>query len=110
MATIPVTQAQIGGVVLSATAATSGPDTVQPGDNVILLVVNGDESAITVDVSVPGNTRWGQAQPDVESVSIDAGEFAVIGPLPRALADPDDGVVEVTSSSSTDVDLYAIRC
>lgn len=110
MATVPVTQAQIGGVVLSATAATAGPDTVQPGDNVILLVVNGDASPITVDVAVPGNTKWGEAQPDVTSVSIPAGDHAVIGPLPRDLADPTSGAVEVTSSSTSGVDFYAIRC
>lgn len=109
MAEIPITQAQIGGVVLSATAATAGPDTVRPGDDVVLLVVNGDASPITVDVTVPGNTKWGQAQPDVTSVSIPAGDMAVIGPLPRELADDTDNLVDVTSSSTSSVDLYAIR-
>lgn len=110
MADIPIVQAQIGGVVLSDTAATSGGDTISPpGDNVILLVSNGSASGITVDVTVPGNTKWGQAQPDVTSVSIPAGGLGVIGPLPRELADPSAGSVEVTASSTSSVNLYAIR-
>lgn len=108
MANIAHQQAQIGGVVLSATTATAGPDTLEPGDRVVLFVHNNDASAATVDVTVPGNTRWGQPQPDVTSVSIPAGDHAVIGPFPRELADPSDGLVDVTSSS-TSVDFYAVR-
>lgn len=108
MAEIPHTQAKIGGVVLSATAATAGPDTVEPDERVALLVQNNDASAVTVTVTVPGNTRWGEAQPDVTSVSIPAGDLAVIGNFPRELADPADGLVDVTASS-TSVNFYAIR-
>lgn len=108
MASIPHAQAQIDGTVLSPTTATSGPDTVQPDSRVILLAQNNDTSGITVDVTVPGNTKWGEPQPDVTSVSISAGDLGVIGPLPRELANPSTGEVEVTASS-TSVDLYAIR-
>lgn len=108
MANIPHQQAQIGGTVLSATAATAGPDTVEHDERVVLIVQNNDASAVTVDVTVPGNTRWGEPQPDVTSVSIPAGDIAAIGPFPRELADPADGLVDVTATS-TSVNFYAVR-
>jgi hypothetical protein len=109
MANIPHTQAKIGGVVLSATAATAGPDTLTPDDRVILLVHNRSTAAITVKVTVPGNTRWGQAEPDVTSESIPAGGLATLGSFPRELADPADGLIDITASASASVDFYAIR-
>lgn len=109
MANIPHQQAQIGGVVLSATAATAGPDTVAPGDHVVILVENNNASAVVVTVSVPGDTKWGQPEPDVNSLSIPAGTFAVVGPLPRELADPADGLVDISASPSASVNYYAIR-
>lgn len=108
MASIPHQQAQIGGVVLSATAATTGPDTLEPGDRVVLLAMNNDTASVTIDVTVPGDTRWGQPQPDVTSVSIPAGDIAALGNFPQELADPSDGLVDITSSS-TSVDFYAVR-
>lgn len=108
MASIPTSAATIGGVVLSATTATTGPDTVKPNDRSLLLAKNDDTVAVTVEVSVPGNTRWGVAQPDVTSVSIPAGGIAALGNLPSELADPSDGEVHVTSSS-TSVSFYAVR-
>lgn len=107
MTDIPHQQASIKGLVLSPTTATVGPDTLSPSDRVILLVQNGDTVAVTVDVSVPGSTRWGQPQPDVTSVSIPAGDFAALGPFPRELANA-NGDVEVTASS-TAVTFYAVR-
>ena len=108
MATVPVQQAQIGGVVLTATAATAGPDKVLPGDRTILLVNNGGASAITATVVVPGNTKYGQAEPDVTTISIGAGKLGAIGPLPADLAGS-DGTVSVTVSSATSVTLSAVR-
>lgn len=109
MANIPHTQARIGGVVLSATGATAGPDTLYPGDNVALLVHNRSASPITVTVTVPGNTKYGQANPDVTSVSVPASGIGLIGPFPADLADPADGLVDVTASASASVDFYAVK-
>lgn len=108
MAEIPHTQARIGGVVLTPTAATAGPDTVKPSDRVALLVHNRSAGAVTITVTVPGNTKWGQPEPDVTSVSIPASGFATIGPLPRDLADSTDGLIDVTASPNASVDFYAI--
>ncbi|OQO89929.1 hypothetical protein B1813_19000 [Saccharomonospora piscinae] len=108
MANIPHQQAKLGGTVLSATAATAGPDSLAPDDRLVLVVQNNDAAAVTVTVTVPGTTRWGQDEPDVTSVSIPAGEMAAVGPFPRALADPSDNLVDVTASSAS-VNFYAVR-
>lgn len=108
MATIPATQSQIGGVVLTGTTATAGPDQIPTGDDVALLVRNDDTVDVTITITVPGATKYGQAQPDVTSAPIPAGGLATIGPFPRDLTGPTDGHVDVTASS-TAVTLYAIR-
>jgi hypothetical protein len=105
MATVPVVQPQVGGALLTATAATAGPDKVKPGST--LLVNNGGGSAITVTIVVPGNTKYGQPEPDVTSVSIPAARMGTIGPLPKDLAGT-DGLVAFTCSASASVSLYAI--
>lgn len=105
MATVPVVQPQIIGTLLTATAATAGPDKVLPGST--LIINNGGGTAITVTVVVPGNTKYAQPQPDVTSVSIPAARIGTIGPLPRDLVGT-DGLVAFTCSASASVSLYAI--
>ena len=109
MATIPHAQAKIGGVVLTATTATSGPDTLRPDENVVLIVQNGAGVATVVTVTVPGNTKYGQANPDVASVSIPAAGVAAIGPFPADLADPVDGLIDVDATPNASVSFYAVR-
>ena len=109
MALISQAQAKIGGTVLTATTATAGPDTLKPGDRVVLIVKNDNASAVTVVVTVPGNTKFGQPEPDVTSVSIPTGQLAVIGPFPAELADPTDGLVDVDATPNTSVSFYAVR-
>lgn len=105
MATVPIAQQQIGGTLLTATAATAGPDKVKPG--AVLIINNAGGSAITVTVVVPGNTKYGQPEPDVTSVSIPASRIGVIGPLAKDLAGS-DGLVSFTCSASASVSLYAV--
>ncbi|MFF4600556.1 hypothetical protein [Amycolatopsis sp. NPDC001319] len=108
MATVPIQQAKLGGVVLTTTAATAGPDKVKPGDRVLLVINNAGASAITATVVVPGNTAYGQPEPDVTSVSIGAAKIGVLGPFPAALAGT-DGLVAFTVSSTTSVTYSAVR-
>lgn len=109
MATIPHTLAKIGGVVMTPVSATAGPDTMKPGDNVNLIVNNGNASATVVTIVVPGNTKYGQAIPDVTGVSIPAGSHAVFGPFPADLADPADNLIDITAVPFASVTFYAVR-
>lgn len=103
MAELSTQHATIGGAVLTFTPAAASGDGIRGGDRTVLLVNNGSASAVTVTVVTPGNTEYGQPEPDVPSVSIPAAGVAVIGPLPRKLADPSDGLVHVTYSAATSV-------
>ena len=100
-------QAQVAGTAVDFTAADAAGDTVPPNSRGALMVRNGDTTAKTVTVVTPGNTRYGQADPDVP-VTVAAGATALIGPFPQDLADPADGLVHVTYSAVTAVTVAAI--
>lgn len=109
MALLSYQQAQIGGTVVTFTAAGGSGDTLPADDNGVLMVNNGSGAGITVTVAVPGNTKFGVAQPDVTSVSIGAGAIGVVGPLPADLRDPADNLVHVSYSATTSVTVAAVR-
>lgn len=109
MAAIPVVTPVIGGSVTAATAATAGPDTIAPaGRPVHLFVDNNNAGAVTLAIVVPGNTRFGQPEPDITSVSITAGAHAVFR-LPAELADPTTRLISVTATPSASVSFFAVR-
>lgn len=107
MAALTPTRAKLTGTSASYVAAGASGDTFDPGDNTILLVKNGSGSSITVTVATPGNTEYGQAEPDV-TVTVAAGAEQAIGPFPASLADPTDGKVHVTYSSVTTVTILLL--
>lgn len=111
MATMTRVQAKITGTVLTATAATAGPDKVLPdaGGPVYVIVENGGASAITVNVADPSVPKYGQTLPAITSVSIPAAGKAVIGPIATDLKQVSDGLVNLTASATTSVNFYAFR-
>lgn len=92
-------QAQITGAVATPTAAASGGDTFKPGN--VTYTVRNEHATLprTVTIAVPGNTKYGQANPDIEVV-VAALTSKAFGPFPDDLADPADGLVHVTYSDS----------
>jgi hypothetical protein len=108
MATVPIKQAIIGGVLVPSTDATAGPDRIAWNERAAAFVENGNAGAVVVTVVVPGNTKWGPANPDIPSVSIPAGSRAVIGPFPKELADPVTGLVDLSVVPFASVKLYGI--
>lgn len=94
--------AKISGTAITYQAAAGGGDTFQPEDRTELRVKNGGGSPITVTVVVPGNTRYGIAEPDIPVVVAAGAEFA-IGPFPADLRDPATGTASVTYSGTTSV-------
>lgn len=97
----------LGGTVALA-AASAGGDTVLPNSRGALLVQNGSGAPITVTVAVPGNTKYSQPNPDV-AVSVAAGAYKLVGPLPVDLADSADGLVHVTYSAAASVNVAAVQ-
>lgn len=107
MATLAYQQVQIAGTAVTLVAASAGGDKVSPATNGALMVKNGDVAAKTVTIVVPGNTKYGQAAPDIPII-VAAGATALIGPFPFDLADPIDGLIAVTYSAVTSVTVAAI--
>lgn len=102
MALLAAQQVTIAGTLIIYTAAAGGGDTLAPNDHAFLCVKNGGGSPITVTVVVPGNTKYGQAAPDVPVTIANATEKE-IGPFPADLADPVTGLVSITYSAVTSV-------
>lgn len=108
MATLTYKQASASVVSQAVQAAASaGGDKVLPHDRGMLVFRNGDAASKTVTLLVPGNTKYGQANPDVAHV-VPAGATAYIGPLPADLADPADGLVAFTYSAVTACTVSAV--
>jgi hypothetical protein len=102
MALLAPQTAKITGTALSYAAATAGGDTLSPSGRACLHVRNGSAGAITVTVVTPGNTRYGQADPDIPVAVPAAGEVA-IGPFPPELGDPATGLISVDYSAAASV-------
>lgn len=90
----------LSGATITYAAATAGGDTLGVTPNGALRVKNGDTAAKTVTVVTPGNTRYGQPQPDI-AVPVPAGAEVAVGPFPAALAV--DGVISISYSAVTSV-------
>lgn len=108
MATLQYSQISIAGTLAAPVAASAGGDKVAPNDRGFLDVNNGSGASITVTVDVPGNTKYGQAAPDV-AVAIAAGARRRIGPFPADLAQAADGLVAITYSAVTSVTVEALQ-
>lgn len=81
-------------------ASGAGGDTIAPNDRGMVAFRNGDATAKTITLVVPGNTKYGQANPDVAYI-VPAGQVQPIGPLTADLADPTTGLISFTYSAVT---------
>lgn len=91
---------KLSGTAITYAAADAAGDTLGHTTSGVLRVKNGSAGAVTVTVVTPGNTKYGQADPDIP-VSVAAGAEVAIGPFPNSLAV--DGVVSVTYSAVASV-------
>jgi hypothetical protein len=107
MATLSYVQPTIGGTNPGFAAAAGGGDSVAPNDRGYLHYKNGSGGSITVTVVVPGNTKYGQANPDV-AVAIPAGAERLIGPFPSDLVNTSTGLVDITYSGVSSLTVAAI--
>lgn len=91
------------------TAANADGHTITNGGRMFIHVKNGDTSSKTITVTTPGEVD-GLAIAD-RTVTIAAGEEAVIGPFPPAIYNTDPGVTDkitVTFSAVTSVTIAAL--
>lgn len=108
MAVIPVVTPAIAGAVMPPTTATAGPDTIAPAGRPVTLIVENDNASATVlTIVIPGNTKYGPANPDITGTSITAGAMGVFL-LPADIADPTTGLISITAVPNSSVSLYAV--
>ncbi|ETK36127.1 hypothetical protein [Microbispora sp. ATCC PTA-5024] len=106
MATYTAQAITTAGATLTSRSAASG-DKITPDDNLALIITNGGGSSITCTAAVPGNTSYGEANPDPQR-TVAAG--ATVGfKLQRDWADPTDQLIALTWSSTTSVTYYVVR-
>lgn len=108
MALLSYQRAKITGEVVDMVPASGGGDQIPVNPSGALLVRNGDATSKTVTIVVPGNTKHGQAEPDV-AVVVAAGASTLIGPFDADLRDPNDGFVDITYSAVTSVTVAAVQ-
>lgn len=109
MATLSYLQASTSAVAqATAAAAAAGGDKVPAHERGMLVFRNGDASSKTVTMAVPGNTKYGEANPDKAFV-VPAGGTAYIGPLQSDLGNPaDSNLVAFTYSAVTSCTVQAV--
>lgn len=98
-----LTVQSIAGVNITPTfSAVSASDTINPLEDMFLVVRNAGGSADSVTIVIPGNDQFGSAIPD-PSVSVPAttGERWIV--ITPQMADPATGLVTVTHSFTTSV-------
>lgn len=94
---------RVTGTTATFTSAAGGGDTVAPSPTGVLHVRNAGGSSINVTIVVPGTDEFGQARPDIVR-AVAAGAHEMIGPLSSPLlADPTDGLIDITYSAVTSV-------
>lgn len=108
MATLLAQAVNIGGLNATYDPASAGGDKVDPSERVILHVKNGGASSVTVTLAA-NPTPSGLTVTD-PTVSIPAGGDKFIGPLNRTdYAAAADGLLAITYSDTTSVDIAALR-
>lgn len=109
MATLSAQRSQVTGIAVNFLPASAGGDKFGPGADRHFRVKNGSGASITVTIAVPGNTKYGLANPDIGPQSIAAGAEWTFGPFPDDLGDPtDSGLISVTYSAVTSVTVAVV--
>ena len=109
MALIPQVVGTPTGVASGARAAAAG-DTVTPGADVQLVVINAGGVSTTVTVTCKQTCSMGLSSPAHDSVSVvAAGTTAAIGPINDRYKDSNTGLATVSYTVTASVTVYTSR-
>lgn len=111
MATLTTQVINRAGVVVTPVAAAGGGDAMACGSGMMLEVVNGGGSPITVTLAIPsGASGYPNAAYTSTAVSVTNGTTKWIGPVAAPLyQDPTTGLCTVTYSGVTTVTVAAVQ-
>lgn len=108
MAALTIHQADVDGADLTFVAAGASGDTVRVDGTVVVIVRNTNAAARTVTIARPGQ-QYGEDNPDPDGVVVALTGVRVFL-IPPEFADPTTGLVTITTSAQTGVDIAAVRC
>lgn len=106
MATLSAQRLSTAGTAPTYAAASAGGDTAPIGSGLVLHVMNGSASSVTVTVATPG-TLDGLAIADV-ALAIPAGDSGFV-PLANVFRDPVTGRAAITYSATTTVEVAVLQ-
>lgn len=111
MATLTTQVITRAGTVITPVAAAGGGDAMQVGSGMMLEVVNGGGSPITVTLNIPAARTY---EPNVAitspAVSVTNGTTRWFGPIDaQTFADPVTGLLSITYSGVTTVTVAAVQ-
>ncbi len=106
MATRTAQAITTAGTALTSYSAAAG-DKIVPDDNLFLIITNADSSPHDLTIAVPGTNAYGEANPDPVRTIANATPQGV--KLLREWADPSDGLIALTWSSTTSMSYYVVR-
>jgi hypothetical protein len=111
VATLATQTINRAGVVEALTAAAGGGDAMSCGSGMMLKVLNGGGSPITVTIAIPaGASGYPNAAYTNTAVSVSNGTAKWIGPVTAPLyADPTTGLATITYSGVTTVTVGAFN-
>jgi hypothetical protein len=93
---------QIGGTTATVRSAAAGDKLTSPGTSNLLRVNNGAGAPITLTITVPGTTSYGENNP-TKVITITNGTAKYI-PIPAVYGNPSDaGKVTLTWSATTTI-------
>jgi hypothetical protein len=99
---------QIGGTTANVRSAASGDKLTQPSDHSELRVTNGSGAPITLTITVPGTTLYGETNP-TKVITITNATSKYI-PIPALYGNPADaGKVALTWSATATITFEYVR-
>lgn len=107
MANLDTSQAISSEAAISYSAVGGSGDRVLYSEGVFVVVRNGSGISTTATITVPGNTRWGAANP-AKTRAVAAGADVPIPLLPE-MVDPSDGRVAIACVPTTTISIAVMR-
>lgn len=107
MANLDTSQAISSEAAISYAAVGGSGDRVLYTEGAFVIIRNGSGVSTTATITVPGNTRWGAANP-VKTKAVAAGTDVPI-PLLAEMVDSADGRIAIACTPTTTVSIAVMR-
>lgn len=107
MANLDTSQAISSEAAINYAAVGGAGDRVKYEPGIFVIIRNGSGVSTTATFTVPGNTRWGAANP-AKAKTVAAGADVPVPLLPE-MVDPTDGRVAISCTPTTTISIAVMR-